>query len=104
MSNFRKYIGYFLIYSFIFINGYGFAFAAKYNLNSDSSVPICTSEGIKYLFADGSIADNRNTHIYHNYCMDCISCDSNFYDIYIPINVLYINTTKQKYISFKSKI
>ena len=97
MIIFRKYISYILVFSFMVISAMDHTFSAS----AESNIPICTNEGIKYLLADGSVSDSKNNKIYHDGCMECITCDNSFYKKEKLTSFLLINFTKHKYNSFK---
>ena len=101
MQYFRKYISYLLILSFIAINSFGFALSASANLNGEEDILICTNEGIKYLLVDGSISDTKDSNTFHSYCNDCTVCDCKFNNS-SRYNLITVNHTKQRFISFKS--
>ena len=95
MIIFRKNISYILVFSFMVINAMDNTFSAS----AEPNIPICTNEGIKYLLADGSVSDSKNNKIYHDGCMECITCDNSFYKNEKLTSFLLINFIIRKFFS-----
>jgi len=75
-----------------------------FSASAESNIPICTSEGIKYLLADGSVSDSKNNKIFHDSCTACVVCDNSLYKKEKLTSFLLMNVTKHKFNSFKTNL
>ncbi len=96
MNFLKKYSIYFLTFSF-FMALFSHANSASHIESFKNDIPICTSDGLKYVKEDVSQKEKSKNENYHTNCLDCFSCHFDEINKLLTHNIFDNNLINKKY-------